>query len=233
MRLPVPKRGLPVGARARQCELGVDLSAQFITDLQGLDKDLHPFFHPYKILWDDFVNEYDGELEDPRYDITTNSNRAGELVLGHILTNGQGQPTADGNWHIWRWSEPAGAWSHVIAIESREEQYLRLLVERLHLQATYNDKYGNRGYQKLLEEMDIAGREKAAEEKADLLNEVNKANSNLMNRAMENMRSGKTAPTNPIKETIMSGAGLSNRSKMVRPLEDREGGLILPPGYGE
>ena len=121
----------------------------------------------------------------------------------------------------------------MIAVESREEQYLRLLVKRLHLQATYNDKYGNRGYQKMMEEMDIEQREKAADEKADLLNEVNKANSNMMNRAMENMRSGRTAPTNPVKETIMSGAGLNNKSRMVRPLEDREGGLVLPPGYGE
>lgn len=233
MKLKLPKKGRPVGAHYRKCEMGVDLSAQFLTDLQGLDKDLYPIFHPYKILWDDFVNDYVGELEDPRYEIGINSGRAGELVMGHILTNGQDQPTEDGNWHIWRWSEPASAWSHVIAVESREEQYLRLLVKRLHLQATYNDKYGNRGYQKMMEEMDIEQREKAADEKADLLNEVNKANSNMMNRAMENMRSGRTAPTNPVKETIMSGAGLNNKSRMVRPLEDREGGLVLPPGYGE
>ena len=55
----------------------------------------------------------------------------------------------------------------------------------------------------------------------------------MMARVRDNFESGKTAATAPQKETIMSGAGLSNRSKMTRTATDREGGIILPESMYE
>jgi hypothetical protein len=60
----------------------------------------------------------------------------------------------------------------------------------------------------------------------DLWKEVNKANSKLMKSAAENFASGVTAPTNPEREIIASFRGQSNKTKIVRPLTDKEGGLI-------
>ncbi len=228
MKLRLPERGRPQGVRYRACELGVDLSSQFVNDLKSLDRNLYPIFHPYQLLWDDIVNEYAGALVDPRYPVAENSFRCGELVLGHVLSNGRGEPTLDGHWHIWRWCEPAPGWAHVINIDSTDRLYLRLLVERLWLQARYNDKFGHRGYQRMMEEADIAKREKIQADKADLMKDIASANSDMMSRAMQNFASGKVAATNPTKEVIMSGSGLRNRSKIVRPLSDTEGGLILP-----
>ena len=228
MVLKLPKKGRPRDVYYRQCDLGVDLPAEFIYDLRGIDDQFFPVFHPYRILWDDMVNEYTGSARDPRFPTVENSHRYGELVLGHVLTNGKGEPTPDGHWHIWRWCEPARGWAHIINIDSREPLYLRLLVRRIWLQAQYNDKYGHRGYQRLIEQADLDRREKLQNDKRDLMDEIHKVNSAMMSRAMDNFERGMTQPTNPQKETIMSGGGLRSRSKIVRPLEDREGGLILP-----
>ncbi len=233
MKLRLPEKGLPVGMPYKVCEVGVDLSAQFLYDLRSLDDQLYVIWHPYQILWDDMVNDYQGALEDPRYHIGVNSARAGELVMGHILTNGQDIPTSDGNWHVWRWCEPASSWAHVIAIESKDPGYQRLLVKRLWLQASYNDKFGARGYQRLMEQADAAEREKMQADKADLMNEISKANQSMMSRVRDNFESGRTEPTRPMKETIISGAGLTSRRKMVRPATDEEGGIILPESMRE
>jgi hypothetical protein len=174
------------------------------------------------------VNEYTGKLTDERYPIVENSFKYGELVMGHVLTNGKEEPTPDGTWHIWRWCEPARSYAHVINIDCKDEMYLNLLVKRLWLQAKYNDKYGHSGYQKLMEQADIEHRQKIADDRQDLMGEIHKANSAMINRAMYNMEHGRTAATNPTKEVISSYSGQKNRSKIVRPLEDREGGLLLP-----
>ena len=228
MVLRLPEKGRPLDVRYRECEQGLDLPAQFLADLRGLDDNLYPIFHPYRILWDDMVNEYLGDLDDPRYPVVENSHRAGELVMGHVLSNGKGEPTLDGHWHIWRWCEPARAWAHIINIDSREQLYLNILVQRLWLQDQYNNKYGNRGYQRMMEEADLAKRSKMQDDKQALMDDIHKANSAMMNRAMQNFEYGRTAATNPTKEIITSFAGQKNKSKIVRPLSDREGGLILP-----
>ena len=65
----------------------------------------------------------------------------------------------------------------------------------------------------------------------DLMNEIGKANSGMFGRAAENMARGLTAPTAPTKEIITSFSGQTNHSKIVRPITDREGGLILPEDW--
>jgi hypothetical protein len=226
-KLKLPRDMRPRNVKYRQCELGVDLPASFVHDLRGLDDCLYPVYHPYKILWDDVINEYTGELENPRYQINSLS---GELVFGFILTNGQGVPSPDGHWHIWRLCRDRG-WAHVINIDSKDPGYLDLLVRRLWLQDQYNQKYGFRGYQRMLEEMDLAARDKAMDEKKDLMNEIAKANSGMMARVRENFERGIVKPHNPQKEIIVSGKGINKRSKIVRPLDDAEGGLILPEDF--
>lgn len=233
MVLRLPRCGRPRDVRYRECALGVDLPAAFIYDLRGIDDQLYPIFHPYRILWDDMVNEYTGKLGDPRYPIVENSIRLGELVMGHVLSNGQGVPTPDGHWHLWRWCEPARAWAHVINIDCKDKLYLKLLVERLWLQAKYNDKYGHRGYQRMMEQEDIERRTKMQDEKRDLMSEIHKANSAMMNRAMDNFERGHVEATRPTKDIITSGGGLTKRAKITREITDREGGLILPPGFDE
>lgn len=228
MVVDLPKCGRPLDVRYHQCELGVDLPSAFMHDLWSIDSHLYPIFHPYRILWDDLVNSYTGATQDERYPITENSHRVGELVMGHVLSNGQGVPTPDGSWHIWRWCEPARAWAHIIPVESKDRTYLRLLVERLWLQAKYNDRYGHRGYQKMMEEADVDQRQKIADDKNDLMGEIHKANSGMMKRIISNYERGVVDSTNPQKESVISYTGQTNKSRTVRPLEDREGGLILP-----
>jgi len=176
------------------------------------------------MLWDSIINDYAGSLEDPRYEIHY---KHSELNFGYVLTNGSGEPTPDGAWHIWRLCRPHG-WAHIIKVESTDRAYCNLLVRRLWLQAKYNDHYGHTGYSRMLEEMQVAERQKAQDDREDLMNEIYKTNSSMMNRVAENFEFGRTEPTNPMKESIMSYPGQKDHSKIVRPLEDKEGGLILP-----
>jgi hypothetical protein len=228
MVLRLPERGRPRNVHYKKCAPGVDLPAAFIYSLKGLDSHLWPVFHPYRIAYDDAVNEYTGPLDDPRYPIVENSGRYGELVFGHVYTDGGGRPTPDGTWHVWRWVDPWGAWAHVINLDSKDVEYLNLVVKRLYLADQYNQKYGFRGYQRMMEEMDLARRAKIQDDKADLMNEISKTNQDMLRRVADNLMRKESRPTNPTKDVIMSGAGLNKRSKITRPITDREGGLILP-----
>ena len=227
MQLALPEKGRPRGVRYRKCELGVDLPAGFMHRMRSIDKDFYPVFHPYRVLWDSVINEYSGPLEAPRYQIKYEYS---ELNFGFVLTDGQGNPSPDGSWHIWRWCEPAGGWAHIINIDSKDPEYLNFLVERIWLQAQFNDRFGT-GYQRKLEEADLERRDKMMADRDDLMNEIGKANSGMFGRAAENMARGITAPTAPTKEIITSFSGQSNKSKIVRPITDREGGLILPEDW--
>ena len=193
MRLDLPEKGRPRGARYKKCELGIDLPSGFMHRLRSIDSHFYPVFHSYRVLWDSVINEYSGSLEDPRFQIKYGY---GELNFGFVLTDGQGAPTPDGSWHIWRWCEPAGGWAHIINIDSKDPEYLNFLVERIWLQAQYNDRFG-RGYQRKLEEADLERRDKLMADRDDLMKEIGKANSGMFGRAAENMARGITAPTAP------------------------------------
>jgi hypothetical protein len=227
MHIELPEKGRPRGVRYRKCELGVDLPATFMSRLKSIDPHFYPVFHPYRVLWDSIINEYSGPLDDPRYQI---KREYCELNFGFVLTNGQGEPSPDGTWHIWRWCEPASGWAHIINIDSRDPEYLNFLVERIWLQAQYNDQFG-RGYQRKLEEADLERRDKLMADRDDMMREISKANSGMLGRAAENFGRGITQATNPTKEIITSFSGQSNKSKIVRPITDREGGLILPEDW--
>lgn len=224
VRLP---HSLRPGYSYKPCALGVDLPAEFIRDLQGIDENLFPVWHAYRMLWDNIINDYAGPIEDPRYQITRDY---GELNFGFVLTNARGVPTPDGSWHIWRLCRPHG-WAHVINIDSTDTAYLNLLVKRLWLQAQYNDRYGNRGYSRIMEQLDLEKRERAQQERQDMMSEISKVNSAMLSRVASNFASGRVKPTNPTKDIIVSGQGINKRSRITRPISDKEGGLILPEDF--
>jgi hypothetical protein len=189
----------------------------------------------YKLLWDTIINEDEGPLEDPRYMINKNH---GHMNFGFVLTNPDGSPAIEetqvekmtgegkkGAWHIWRLCEPHG-WAHIIKLESTDPYYLDKVLNRLHLQAEYTNKYGFHSYNRLLESLEEEEREQLQKDKEEVFNATQDENAWLMHKAKENFKSGKTAPTNPKKEVIFSASGISNRSKIVRPLSDEEGGII-------
>jgi hypothetical protein len=146
------------------------------------------------------------------------------------MRNSDGSPRVDESWHVWRHCWPYG-WAHVVKVESKEPEYLALLTRRLYLQANVQEKYGDKEYRKRLEEANEEEQEKEQKKTQELFDAVQDENAWLLKAAMENFASGKVAPTNPTKDSIISYPGQENRSRIVRPLEDEEGGLIIPGKY--
>ena len=220
MKLPEVLR--PRGSRYRHVQPGVDLSSDFIHNLRAIDEKFYLVWHPYRVLWDNIINDYEGEIENPRYTI---HEKYGKIVFGFVLTDGQGAPLPDNTWHVWRLCDPYG-WGHIIPVLNRDKEYLRLLLSSLHKQANWHDKYGFKSYNRVMEETEARQRDKVREEHEDLMSCWQQENKWLLNKAADNMSRGITAPTNPQKETIISGAGIKHRSRIITPLEDEAGGIV-------
>lgn len=220
MKLPNILR--PSGLTHRQFQPGVDLPSWFSDTLKQIDEKLYLVWHPYKVIWDDMMNQYEGELEDPRFTI---HQEHGEEVWGFVTTDGDGAPQPDNKWHVWRLCEPYG-WAHVVGVEAKQGEYLRLLTNRLHLQATYREDYGDLAWNRKLDSDNEEARELAMKKQSDMQMAVQDENSWLMKKAMENMERGIIAPTNPTKDSIISFPGQKNKSKTIRPLDDEDAGLI-------
>jgi len=176
------------------------------------------------VLWDNVINEDSGELEDPRYTV---HNMYGEMNFGFVLTDGAGKPIEDGSWHIWRWCYPHGV-AHIIKLESREPGYLRLFLKRMMIQSQWTNKYGFRAYNRLLDQVREEDRTQLMKDRQALFDATQEENSWLMKRAIDNAASGHMAPTNPTKDSIISYPGQTNRSRIITPLDDKEGGLYIP-----
>jgi len=225
--LELPKEFLPKGKQPKPCAYGIDLPRQFCDELRQIDPGLYPVFHKYQVMWDSIINLDEGELEEPRYTVNFEH---GEVNMGFVLTDGKGHPLEDGSWHIWRWCYPHGL-GHIVKLESRDPEYLEMVLTRLKLQADWTNKYGFRSYSKLLDACSEEEREILMKEKQYMMDCVHEENSWLMKKAMENYDRGIINPTNPQKETIFSAPGVANRTKTVRDLDDREGGLIIPESW--
>ena len=208
----------------RRCALGIDLPRAFIEDLQSIDPDLYPVFHKYRVLWDNLINLYDGEMEDPRYVVNYDY---GEMNFGFVLTDGEGKPLEDGSWHIWRWCHPHGV-AHIIKLESREPEYLRLFLKRLFIQSQWTNKYGFRAYNRLLDQVREEDRTQLMKDRQALFDATNEENKWLIKRAIDNAASGHIDPTNPQVEQVISYPGQTNKSRIIRPMDDTEGGLYVP-----
>jgi hypothetical protein len=222
MKLPEELR--PRGEDYKVFTPGIDLPSWFQDDLKSIDDKLFLVYHPYKVLWDDIINQYEGNLDDPRFTI---HKEHGTLNFGFVLTDGQGYPTPDNTWHVWRLCIPHG-WAHVIQVQDNHEEYLKLLVKRLHLQARFTDRYGFKAWGHHMDDEAEEQREKKQLDQEDLFGAFQKENDWLLKRAQENYMSGKIAPTNPQKQSIISYPGQVNRTATSRPLDDEEGGLYVP-----
>jgi hypothetical protein len=190
-------------------------------DLKSIDENLYLVYHPFAMIWDNLMNQYEGELEDPRFCI---HREHGEEVWGFVTTDGDGAPIPEGAWHVWRLWEPHG-WTHVIRVDSKHDAYLKIVVERLHLQATVRDKDGDFAWNKHLQEEQSVEQLKQQAHADEAFGAMQEENSWLTKNAMDNFERGKTAPTNPTIEKVVSYAGQKNKTATSRPLEDKDVGL--------
>jgi hypothetical protein len=190
-------------------------------DLKSIDEKLYIVFHPFATIWDDMMNQYEGELEDPRFSI---HREHGEEVWGFVTTDGDGAPIPEGAWHLWRLCEPHG-WAHVVRVEDKSEEYLRLMINRLHIQSRFRDRYGDIAWNRNTRTEDEEAQIKAQDAKQEMFEAVQEENSWLTRNARDNMARGKTAPTNPTIEKVMSFPGQKKHTATSRPLEDVDVGL--------
>lgn len=219
MKLPSTLR--PSNSEYRECIAGKDLPSWFMDSLKAIDEKLFIVYHPFAMIWDDMMNQYVGELEDPRFTI---HREHGEEVWGFVTTYGDGAPIPEGAWHVWRLCEPHG-WAHVVRVESKEGEYLKILTDRLHLQAKFRDRYGDIAWNRNMAEEQSIEQTAAQDAHQEGLVAMQEENSWLMKNAMDNFQRGKTAPTNPTIEKVVSYAGQKNHTATSRPLEDEDVGL--------
>lgn len=222
--MQLPKRLRPRGVYHRQFQPGLDLPCWFSDGLKSLDPDLYIVWHPFRVMWDDIMNEYTGSIEDGRFNIHAEH---GQENWGFVLTDGTGAPIPKETWHIWRLCDPRG-YAHIVEIESETGDYLRLLLDRLYLQATYRLAHGDIAWnRKVLADQEEA-KEKGQQAQSNIFEAVQEENSWLTKKAMENMDRGIVAPTNPQHESIISFPNQKKRTKTIRPLEDEDVGLVTP-----
>jgi len=219
MKLPNTLR--PSNSSNRECQRGIDLPSWFFDDLKAIDDKLYIVWHPFRTMWDDIMNQYEGALDDPRFTI---HREHGEEVWGFCPTDGTGAPTPERAWHVWRLAEPHG-WCHVVRIDYKAEPYLKLLVNRLHLQAKFRDRYGDIAWNRHIDEQQQLNQERLQADKDEMFKAVQDENKWLMKNAMDNMARGVTRPTNPEVSKIISYSGQKNRTATSRPLEDADVGL--------
>ena len=219
MKLPSTLR--PSNSTYRECIPGRDLPSWFMDNLKSIDDKLYLVYHPFAVMWDNLMNQYEGELEDPRFCI---HREHGEEVWGFVTTKGDGAPIPEGAWHVWRLWEPHG-WTHIVRIDSKHDQYLETVIERLHTQARYCDRYGNFAWNRNMRDEQEQAQVKRQDLHQEQFEAVQEENSWLTRAARDNMSRGIMRPTNPMKETISSYSGQKHRSKLERPLDDSDVGL--------
>jgi len=218
--------------------LGLDVPSVFFDNLRGIDENLYLVWHQYQVLWDNFINQDEGMIEDPRYRINVDH---GHLNFGHVLINRHGAPLLEqteydkewrpncyGAWHVWRLCKPAAAWAHILRLESTEGDYLSLVASRLNAQARWSDRYGAKSYNRLLETMKEDEREQMMKDKSEMMQAFQTENRWMLKKAADNFASGVSRPTNPQREIITSFSNQSNKSKIVRPATDKELNIWTP-----
>lgn len=219
MRLPSMSR--PYRSTYREFIPGIDLPSWFQDDLKAIDSRLYLIWHPYRVMWDNMMNQYEGDAENPRFTI---HREHGEENWGFVLTDGKGTPLPEHAWHLWRFCEPHG-WAHIVKIEDKSSEYLSLLRNRLHIQARFRDTYGDFAWNKNIKEEQDEAQIKAQDAHQEMFDAVQDENKWLTRNAMANMERGVTKPTNPTTGQIISYPGQVNRGTIVRPLEDDDVGL--------
>ncbi|MDY6957680.1 MAG: hypothetical protein SVK08_00850 [Halobacteriota archaeon] len=169
------------------------------------------------------MNNYEGKLDDPRFAI---NEKYGEEVWGWVLTDPHKNPIPEARWHCWRLCDTG--WAHIFEVKYLDPIYLRTIVNRLGIQKVLTEKYGIKAYVKYLREEREAIQESDINEKNNQFIDIQKENKWLLDKAMDNFTQGRIAPTRPQKEIITSYSNQTNKSKIVRDITDREGGLYVP-----
>lgn len=210
----------------RELKLGTDVPAKFFYDMKAIDDKLHLVFHEIETLpTEPVINQYYGSLEDYRTPVHV---AHGSMCWGFPLYTKRDGPKYQYSWHIYR-LEAAG-WAHVIDLQSKEPAYLRAVIENIYTQAKLK-KVSKTAYREHLDNTDQETRAKKMSEKEQLLMDIQTENKGFMKKVMENYEAGHVKPTNPTKDIITSYSGQTNRSRIIRPLGDKEGGLILPDKF--
>ena len=201
---------------------GLHLPSDFIQSVKGIDENLHFVYHPWRVQYDDLMNQYYGSLEDPRWIIHAEH---GQEIWGWIMTMPDGAPIPDETWHLWQLKKDWG-WSHVANIPSADNGSLNTIINRLGREKLFKAKFGAMAWNQQMRKDDEDRVARLQDAKDQKFQDLQRENSWLTRKAMENLERGVTAPSRPTKEIISSYAGQGNRSKIVRPITDKEGGLI-------
>lgn len=201
---------------------GIDLPAGFIADIKSISNNLFFVFHPYRINYDDLVNCYYGSLEDPRNPI---GEKYGQETWGWIMTDNTGKPIPDNTWHIWNLAHDYG-WTHVANVPNTNNDTLNIIVNRLGKEKLFKAEFGSLAWNHKMrkEEEERAARLQDAQD--NKFQDIQRENKGLTRKAMENLERGFTQPTNPTKDVITSYSNQSNKSRIVRPITEREAGLV-------
>ena len=221
----LPRDFRPEGLYTKTLVPGLHLPSDFITTIKSIDENLHFVFHHHRVQYDDLMNLYYGKAEDPRWVIGESQGLPGLETWGWIMTMPDGTPIPDMTWHLWQLKKDWG-WSHVANIPEVTDVTLNTIVNRLGREKLFKAEFGSLAWNKQLrkEEEDRVARQQDLKDQR--FQDIQRENSWLTRKAMENLERGITRPTRPEKDIIVSGAGLMNRSKITRSITDKEGGLI-------
>lgn len=229
MKLPLELRG---NGTYKKLNIGVDLPSYFVDGIRAIDPDLHFIWHPFKILYNDITNQYTGSEEDARYTVGTQPQYGNQLLFGFVMTDGKSKPLLDNAWHCWRLSRPHG-WAHVFRVEHSSEEYYKFALDRFYLQAKLLDRYGALGWSHYLREEQELMQAHKIKNMGSMFEDVTKENRWLLRSAFENFQNKRVSATKPTKDIITSFSGQKSHDRITRGLTDREGGLVLPDGYGD
>lgn len=224
MKSHLPQDFRPRGLQHRILVPGLHLPAEFIQDIKGIDDTLYFVWHPFEVLYEDNVmNLYSGKADDPRWNIQESF---GQENWGYVLTMPDGSPKLDETWHIWQLNRDAGGYNHVSNIASTEPTHLLRIVHRLWREKAYKARYGAMEWNHKMRKDDEDREARLQDIKDQQFRDIQDENKWLTRKAMENLERGVTAPSRPKREIITSYANQGNKTKIVRDLTDREGGLI-------
>jgi hypothetical protein len=99
------------------------------------------------------------------------------------------------------------------------------MVDRLHTQACFRERYGDIAWNRNMDAEQTLAQQAKQDAHQEGFEAVQEENSWLTKTARDNMARGKTAPTNPTIEKVVSYAGQKNHTATSRPLDDSDVGL--------
>lgn len=221
IKLPADFR--PENSNYRRFRPGLDLPAEFYYGIKGIDSKLYFIYHEIETLYEDVMTNYSQKIDNPSWNIHCDAN--GKEIWGYPLTLPDGSYKFENRWHLWSLTPDIG-WSHVSNVASEEPSHLNRIINRLGKEKLYKARYGAFEWNHKLRQDNEEREAQLQAAKDGQFKDIQGENKAFTKKAMENLGRGITAPTNPTREIITSYKGQGNRTKIVRPLTDKEGGLV-------